>query len=120
MKCLGISRHAASAQLYSGAGLLLTELGQELKWDTAYSEPYLDTSFFCSNFSVHKNRTAITHVVPKGALRLTMAIDRPVMENLAQYWELLPSALSSSPSVTLISETSVWAETTPSMKESKT
>lgn len=65
----------------------------------------------CRNILLHKTRTVISHVVPKGAVRLTVAIDKWVTENLAQHWKLLLS-VPSPPRVTLISETSMWAKTT--------
>ena len=104
VKCLGISRHAVSAQLFSGDGPLLAQVGQELEQGTAESGPDRDTGPFRCNIPVHKTRTATPRVVPKGAVRLTAAMDRRVVENLAQHCKLLRS-VPSPPRVALISET---------------
>lgn len=111
VKCLGVSRHAARAQLFSGDGPLLAEVVRELEQGTAKSGPDCDTGQFCCNIPVLKTRRAIPHVVPKGVVRLTMAVDRQVVEKLTQHWKLFPS-VPSLPRVTLISEASTWAETT--------
>lgn len=70
VKCLGISSHA-SAQLFSGDGASLAEVGQELERGTAEAGPDHDTGLFCCNIPICKTRTAISHAVPKGAVRLT-------------------------------------------------
>lgn len=111
VKCLGVSRHAARDQLFSGDGPLLAEVGRELEQGTAKSGPDRDTGRFRCNIPVSKTRRAIPHVVPKGVVRLTMAVDRQVLEKLTQHWKLFPT-IPSLPRVTLISEASTWAETT--------
>lgn len=109
VKCLGISRHAASAQLISGDGALLAEVGQDLERGNTESRPDHDTGPFCCDIPVRKARTVILHVLAKGVLGLTMAIDRRVVENLTQHWKIIPSV----PHLPrLLSEASMWSETT--------